>query len=360
MAAGIRTRHGRSCRSRDGGRCNCSPSYEAWVYSKRDDKKIRRTFKSLAEAKGWRGDAEGAVRKRTVRAPSKVTLAEAAAEWLEGAKAGTIRNHSGDRFKPSTLRNYEDALRLRVLDDLGAVRLEEITKADLQLFADRLLERGLSASTIRVTLASLRVIYSRALDRGHVAVNPTAGLKLPAPRGRRERIADPAEAVALLATLPEHDRALWATALFAGLRLGELRALRWQDVDLGEGVIRVKRSWDPKAGEIEPKSRGGRRTVPISKRLGDPEREGYLYLHRIRANDPDGLVFGNGSRPFAPATVRQRALRAWARAGLEPIGLHEARHTYASMCIAAGVNAKTLSIRMGTRASRSRLTSTGT
>jgi len=67
MAAGIRTRHARSCRSRDGGRCNCSPSYEAWVYSKRDDKKIRKTFKSLAEAKGWRADAEAGVRARTLR-----------------------------------------------------------------------------------------------------------------------------------------------------------------------------------------------------------------------------------------------------------------------------------------------------
>ena len=77
MAAGIRTRHGRSCHSRDGGRCNCSPSYEAWVYSKRDDKKIRKTFRELAEARSWRADAELAVRKRTLRAPSKMTIAEA-------------------------------------------------------------------------------------------------------------------------------------------------------------------------------------------------------------------------------------------------------------------------------------------
>jgi len=59
MAAGIRTRHGRSCRSRDGGRCNCAPSYEAWVYSKRDNRKIRKTFHNLAEAKTWRADGEG-------------------------------------------------------------------------------------------------------------------------------------------------------------------------------------------------------------------------------------------------------------------------------------------------------------
>jgi hypothetical protein len=149
MPAGIHTRHGRSCRSRDGGRCNCSPSYEAWVYSKRDDKKIRRTFKSMAEAKAWRTDAESAVRHRTLRAPSKVTLAEAATEWLEGAKRGTIRNASGDESKPSTIRAYEGALRLRVLDDLGAQRLCDITRSDLQVFADRLLDRGLNPSTSR-------------------------------------------------------------------------------------------------------------------------------------------------------------------------------------------------------------------
>ena len=95
MAAGIRTRHGRSCRSREGGRCNCSPSYEAWVYSKRDDKKIRKTFHNLAEAKTWRADADRAVRKRTLRAPSKTTIDEAAESWLRGAREGQILTASG-------------------------------------------------------------------------------------------------------------------------------------------------------------------------------------------------------------------------------------------------------------------------
>src|SRR5829696_4389082 len=134
MAAGIRTRHGRSCRSRDGGRRNCAPSYEAWVYSKRDDKKIRKTFKSLAEAKGWRSDAEAGVRARTLRAPSKVTLAEAADEWLEGPKRGAILTASGNTYKPSALRGYEAALRVRVLPKFGGVRIAELSRVDLQAF----------------------------------------------------------------------------------------------------------------------------------------------------------------------------------------------------------------------------------
>jgi integrase len=60
--------------------------------------------------------------------------------------------------------------------------------------------------------------------------------------GRRDRYASPEEAAVLIATVPERDRPLWATAMYAGLRRGELRALRWQDVDLASGVIRVRRS----------------------------------------------------------------------------------------------------------------------
>jgi integrase len=136
MAAGIRTRHGRSCRSREGGRCNCTPSYEAWVYSKRDGRKIRKTFHDLAEAKGWRADADSAVRKRTLRAPSRVTLSEAATAWLEGARAGNVRNRSGDAYKPSSIRSYEIALRLRVLPVFGDARLADISRVDLQEFAE--------------------------------------------------------------------------------------------------------------------------------------------------------------------------------------------------------------------------------
>jgi integrase len=73
-----------------------------------------------------------------------------------------------------------------------------------------------------------------------VAINATSGLELPVVR--RDRIAGPAQATALLEALPMQDRAIWATAPYAGLRRGELKALRWDDVDLGKGVLRVERA----------------------------------------------------------------------------------------------------------------------
>jgi len=179
--------------------------------------------------------------------------------------------------------------------------------------------------------------------RDDVAINPTVGLELPAVRARRERIATPEEASRLLAALPAAERAAWATALYAGLRLGELQALSWEHVNLAAGVIRVEHSWDPRAGLIEPKSRAGRRPVPISAALRD-----HLIEHRMLSEHPTGLVFGRTpKRPFNPNTMISRARRAWQAAGLAPIGVHECRHTFASLMIAAGVNAKALCTYMG-------------
>lgn len=339
---GIVARHARSCPSHHGSACKCRPAWQANVYSARDGRRIYKTFSTHAAAKAWRADAGRALRRGELRAPTNATLREAAEAWREGAEAGTIRNRSGDAYKPSALRGYEAALRLRVLPDLGGARLSDVRRADLQDLADRLLAEGCSASTIRNTFLPLRAIFGRAVDRGKLAVNPTARLRLPAVRGGRDRIAAPDEATRLLTALEPRDRALWATAFYAGLRRGELQALRWEDVDLAGGKIHVRRSWDVKAGPIEPKSRAGVRTVFIPAVLRD-----YLDEHRLRSPG-DGLVYGRtADTPFDPPTISGRAATAWKRAKCEPITLHECRHTFASMCIAAGVNAKALSTYMG-------------
>jgi integrase len=114
----------------------------------------------------------------------------------------------------------------------------------------------------------------------------------------------------LIAALPVGERALWATAFYAGLRRGELRALRWSDVDLEAGVIHVCRGWDddPEVGEIEVKSDAGRRRVPLV---------GVLRALMVEHRDATGrggedLVFGRtAALPFISTRTRRRALRAW-------------------------------------------------
>src|SRR4051812_43394127 len=170
---GIRMRHSRGCAITSDKRCNCSPSYEASVFSVKDGRKIRRSFPTQAAAKGWRADAMSALRKGTMRAPSQTTLREAWAAWEQGAQDGVIRNRSGDPYKPSVLRSYEASMRLRVLPTLGGMKLSDVSRSDLQDMADRLLGKGLDPSTVRNTLMPLRAIYRRGSARGDLAVNPT-------------------------------------------------------------------------------------------------------------------------------------------------------------------------------------------
>jgi integrase len=356
MAEGLRKRHSSGCQSRKGGRCDCNGGWEASVFSKRDGKKIRKTFPQRAEAKSWRAEALTALRSGGLRSPARLTVAQAAWLWLEGADTGVIRDRSGQSYKPGTLREYRRVLALRVLPEFGSVRLGELTRADVQQFVDGL-QTGYAPSTIRNTLNPLQAIYRHAVRRDLVTVNPTREVELPAADGRRERIATAEEAERLLAALPESDRALWACAFYAGLRRGELRALRTSDVDAGRSEIRVVFSWDDVEGPIPPKSKAGKRTVPVFGVLRDE-----LDARELGSNSD--LAFGrNTSTPFSPKSISDRAKRAWEAANkreqetaerehrdpnlLEPITLHECRHTFASLLIDAGVNAKAIQEFMG-------------
>src|SRR5436190_2701502 len=240
-AEGVVVRHSRRCARLAGDSCDCRPAYQAQVWSARDGRTIRKTFPTLGDARAWRAETKSALARGVVRAPTRTTLHQAADDWLAAARAGIVRTRSGETYKPSALRSYEQALSLKLVPELGHLRLSAITRNTVQDLVDRLVAQGLSASTVRNSILPLRAIYRRAVSRSEVLVNPTLGLVLPAVRGRRERVARPAEARALIEALPERDRALWATALYAGLRRGELRALRWRDVDFKQGVVRVRR-----------------------------------------------------------------------------------------------------------------------
>jgi len=364
LPPGIVERHSRSCANRDGGRCDCTPSYEAWVYSSRDSHqagkdakgeklkvvKIRRTFSgkgALAAAKGWRRDAHSAVVNGRMRAPTSTTVEAEVRAWIDRASRGEVRGRGGRAYKPSVLRLYRADLERYIIPALGSIRLSQLRRREVQeSLVDDLVRRGLSGSRIRGILNALRAVLRRPLQAEELQTDPTGRLDLPADSRPRERAASPTEAAALLAALPDDDRALWAVAFYAGLRRGELRALRWSDLDDALTEIHVSRGWDEVEGEILPKSEKGIRRVPIAAAL-----RLILLEHKARTGRRgDELVFGRtAAAPFTPTHIRDRALGAWAAAAvgaflrgrvdleLEPIGLHECRHTFVSLMASLGV-----------------------
>jgi integrase len=308
--------------------------------------KKRKTFASVSEARAWRARGVVAAADGLLLPPTSVTLREIAEELIDGMERGSVRTRSGSVYKPSVVRSYASSLRLRLLPALGARKLADISRRDVQRLADEWLSDGLDASTIRNALMPLRVIYRRSIEDGLVALSPCEHLRLPRAEGRRTRRAGADEARKLLNALPSRDRALYATAFFAGLRLGELRALRWSDIDLASLRINVDRAMDANGGMIAPKSRAGERIVPI---LTSDLRD-ILSEHKAGSRGkPDDYVFAGSSptNPFTASAVYRRVRVAWRAAGLNAINLHEARHTFASTAIAAGLNAKMIATYMG-------------
>jgi integrase len=349
---GIAKRHAKACRSREGRRCNCTPTFQAQVWDSRAKRRHTRTFPSHEAARSWRHDVLVGVRTGAVIAPQRSirSVADALDVLVDGMREGRILDRSGKPYKPATIRSYEQAARTYLKPALG-------------LLVEAMRGRGLHPSTIHNKLDPLRVVYRRAIRDDLVGRDPTTGLDLPRVRGRRDRIAAPQDASRLLDALPDAERALWATAFYGGLRIGELRALRWRHVDLDAGVIRVERSWDDVEGEIDVKSDAGRRVVPLAGRLRHE-----LAAHKLRTGrGDDELAFGRTpTQAFVRTTARRRALAAWAvfnegvkqRAReldreidpgelLTPLTAHEARHTCASYLIAAGLNPKQVQTYIG-------------
>jgi integrase len=152
------------------------------------------------------------------------------------------------------------------------------------------------------------LVYRRALQDDEVGRNPTEKLRLPAMGTKPRSVGNPERVGELLAALPDSERAAWAVAFYGGLRVGELRALRWSAVDFDAGTIRVQSGWDDQAGEQATKTEAGARSVPLIGRV-----RAELLRHQLATGRRgDDLVFGrSASEAFVRSTLRTHARKAW-------------------------------------------------
>ena len=274
MSTGIEPRHVRACASHKrngGGRCNCKPTYQAQVWDRTAGKTIKRTFPTVTAARQWREDANVAMRAGKLSAHRGPTLNRALDGWIELLRAGGERTRSGDPYKPGTIRDYERCLRsYGFREALGHIRVRELRTTDAQRWVDDLVRSGrMKAATIDTAVTPLKAFYRRAIIRGDATLNPFVGIMKPAVRCEIREVVSPVLAAAMLEVLPPEDRRVWAVAFYAGLRRGEIIGLRPDDIDLATGVLHIRRGWDMLDGEVEPKSRKGRRKVPIPALLRD-------------------------------------------------------------------------------------------
>lgn len=277
----------------------------------------------------------------------RLTITEATGEYIADARR---RGR-----KATTLANVDSEIRVHVAPTLGDRSMQSVTREDVRDLIATLERKGLAPKTIRNVIATLGAVYKFAMhpDRRWAVANPTADVTLPAAQTSDEiRFLTPVEIRKLLEHAPEgiyqrSDRVMFAAAAWTGLRQGELRALRWQDVDLKAKRVRVRRSMV--LGQVDvPKSARSVRSVPLTADLGKMLQA--LRKDSAFAGDAD-LVFGHPQtgEPQPRANIGRRFSSALEDAGLPVRRFHDLRHSYGTAMAAAGVPMRTLQELMGHR-----------
>jgi integrase len=278
-----------------------------------------------------------------------LTVGEYLDRWMRDVE-GTVRE--------STHQRYEYAVGPHVKPALGSIKLKDLNPAQVRWFYRDRLDSGLSPASVHKLHVVLHKALKAAVSDGLIPRNVAAGLKLP--KLSREEI-DPLnreEARRLLeAAKGERLEALYMLALNTGMRLGELLALNWDDVDLEGEVLRVRRTLT-RAGKVyttgEPKTRNSRRVIRLTgaavealrghlpRQLEEMGRMGSLY-------QPGGLVFATEVGTIVnPSNVRNRSLKPLLKkAGLRPVRFHDLRHTCATLLLLKNVNPKIVSELLG-------------
>ena len=275
---------------------------------------------TLDEAR--RGTLPGMVR-------TGATFADAAAEYLRYIGEDRAR-------KASTVEDYRSILRVHLLPAFGEMAIESVTPADVEAFAARLGRREhrgrpITPRTKNKILNVLSGVFSRARKVWGLSDNPASGVERHPQRVSGDiEVYAPEEVWGLVrAAEDERDAAIFLTAAFTGLRMGELRALRWRDVDFPRSVIRVRASYA--AGEVSVPKSGKVRSVPM---VDEVAAQLARLSERPEMTGDDDLVFAESWGDWLDDDrLRIRYDRTIRAAGLRRLRFHDLRHTFGSLAI---------------------------
>jgi integrase len=267
---------------------------------------------------------------------------------------------------------YEVAVRVHLVPGIGAHRLEKLQPEHLERLYARMRQAGARPATAHQAHRTIRTALGEAESRGHIARNPAEKAKPPRLDLDEDDEIEPYTIEEVQAILKEaakrRNSARWALALALGLRQGEALGLKWSDVDLATGVLRVRRGrnrpryehgcdkpcgrkhagYCPQKRQVRPdaaptKSRAGRRTIGLPAQLVNLLRDHWTQQAEERADArqlwiDEGWVFASRrGQPLNPNTDYREWKSILTAAGIRDGRLHDARHTAATVLLLLGV-----------------------
>lgn len=311
------------------------------------------TFTLKSDAEAWLADERRLLESGDWQPPAHrraLALRDANTETLEeyGRRWLAERRVKGEPLRPSTVLDYERALRLYITPHLGDLPVPRITKADVRNWHNNLL-RGVKDRPKAKAYAVLRTIMNAAVDEELIDTSPVsirgAGV------ARRKHGIEPAsleELAVIVEAMPERFRLMVLLATWCALRYGELAELRRKDVDLAHGVIKVRRavSFVPGATIVgPPKTEAGIRDVAVPPHLHDALRH---HLDEFTKPGRDSLLFRSDMGRHLHESVLYRYWNtARKAAGRAELRFHDLRHTGATLAAQVGATTAELQARLG-------------
>lgn len=338
------------------------PKRKAWRADFRDqnNKRRKKWFDRKADAEKWLRAKVEEVEKGTYIPESRVPTFEAiAADFLETKK---------HNVRDTTLEQYRQHIECHLNPALGEIKVNRVKYPEinaymlgkleaLQVWQDtpkdkRTGKKAISRSTIRKTIVTLGSVLKHAARSKYCEYNPSVDLpEVPQEEVRREekrvRYFDHEQAVKLIAAADKKNQKIGTlifVAIFTGLRQGELLGLEWPDVDLDQSVIHVRRSFNHNKVR-DTKSEASYRTVDLGKEAVRRLREWKIACPPTERN----LVFpSNVGNHINARNLYNRVYKPLLeKAELPDLTFHELRHTYATLMLDNGVDAKRLQAQMG-------------
>ncbi len=364
-----------NCKCEKGKKCTCGATWAYMIDVGRDQATGRRKQKKKGGFATKKEAQEAANRimlevvDGTYIEEKNISFERFAKKWLEMYK------NSG-RVKPSTWISREKAMK-RLLRSFGDTKIKKITRTSYQSFLDSLLKKGYASNTIISTHITGSLIFKKALELEIIKNDPTAFCMIPKKQKTVEELENATELPKymekeqLLAFLEAAkiyglfgDYPAFLTLSHTGVRIGELCALKWKDIDFDKKTISITKTLFCPSSVLggyqllTPKTKSSKRVIDISQEVAN-----VLLAYRAAQNEikmkfrktyvEEGFVFIRTNKGFVgyccdKELFRQRAKRLFKILGLERnFTLHSFRHTHTSLLAAAGASLEVIMERLG-------------